>query len=188
MRLYCADIRGADMEKALMPGRRRTAGSAFGISLLAYAVRDVWGAALPEIGGTETGKPYFPESPERHFSISHTRSHVLVAVSNYPVGADIEMRRARSEAFIAKLTTEPERADFDFFELWVLRESLFKLTGKGDLRKMRFGLEAGAIMPPVPGVRCRLYGGIPGCAAAVCCFKGDFPEFVTMVETPEICS
>jgi phosphopantetheinyl transferase len=113
---------------------------------------------------------------------------VLVAVSEHPVGVDIEMKRPCSEAFVAKLTDEQERADFDFFELWVLRESLFKLIGKGNLRKMRFRRENGVIVPPAAGVRCRLYGDVPGCTAAVCCFEGDFPESIAMVETPEISS
>ncbi|NCB51241.1 MAG: hypothetical protein EOM54_05080 [Clostridia bacterium] len=189
MRLYCADIRDANEKKAILPGRRPTAGSAFGVSLLSYAAKDFWGAeALPSISETDSGRPYFPEWPDRHFSISHTKTHVLVAVSGFPVGADIEARRSRSESLILKLMDERERADFEFFELWVLRESLFKLTGKGDLRKMRFARESGEIVPPVSGARCRLFNDVPGCAAAVSCFEGVFPESIIMVGILEICS
>jgi phosphopantetheinyl transferase len=189
MKLYCADVRGADEKKAAAPGRSPRAGSAFAASLLAYAAREFWGAeTLPRIGTRKTGAPFFVDFPDWHFSLSHSRSHVLAAVSDYPVGADIETRRERPPAFIGKLTTRREREDFDFFELWVLRESLYKLTGEGDLRKMRFSRLNGAIMAPVEGVRCRLYGDIPGCAAAVSCFRGEFPEAVIMVKTCEICS
>jgi len=189
MRLYCTDIRGANEEKALLPGRRPVAGSAFGVSLLSFAVKDFWGEmTLTRMDETGSGRPCFPEWPDRYFSISHTKTHVLVAVSGFPVGADIETRRPRSASLTSKLTDERERADFEFFDLWVLRESLFKLTGKGDLRKMRFRRENGEIVPPVPGARCRLYGGVPGCAAAVSCFEGDFPEALIPVDVAEICS
>ena len=189
MRLYCTDIRGADEGNALLAGRRPIAGSAFGVSLLSRAAADFWGAAaLPPIGETGAGRPYFPAWPKRHFSISHTKTHVLVAVSNFPVGADIETRRPISPLLIGKLTDERERADFEFFDLWVLRESLFKLTGTGDLRKMRFRREHGGIISPVGNVRCRVYDEIPGCAAAACCFEGDFPGHLIRVNVSEICS
>lgn len=189
MRLYCTEIGGAEGRRARLPGRSPGPGSAFGVSLLAYAAGDYWGAKdLPAVETAETGRPYFPLWPGRCFSISHSRSHVLVAVSDFPVGADIETRRERPLKLIEKLTTPREREDFDFFELWVLRESLFKLTGRGDLRSMRFARENGVIVPPAAGACCRLYGDIPGCAAAVSCFCGDFPESVTMVDISEICT
>jgi phosphopantetheinyl transferase len=189
MRLYCADIRGADETKALTLGRKTRRGSAFGASLLLYAVRDCWGdGVLTPIAETENGRPYFIEWPNRHFSISHTQSHVLVAVSDFRVGADIETRRERPAKLIEKLTTEREREDFDFFELWVLRESLFKLTGEGSLRTMRFSRENDIIVPPVFGAQCRGYDCVPGCAAAVCCFEGNFPESVIFVPVSEICT
>lgn len=189
MKLYCTDIRGADAGKARLPGRKPGAESAFGVSLLSYAAKDFWGVkTLPRISETESGRPCFPEWPKRFFSISHTKTHVLVAVSDFPVGADIETRRSRSASLIMKLTDERERADFEFFDLWVLRESLFKLTGTGDLRKMRFKRENGEIVPPVGGAGCRLYGDVPGCAAAVSCFEGGFPESLIMVGAFEICS
>jgi phosphopantetheinyl transferase len=172
-----------------MRGSRNRPGSAFGASLLLYAIGEYWGeAVLPKIAETEKGKPYFPEWPGRHFSISHTRSHVLIAVSDFPVGADVEMRRDRPAKLKEKLTNDRERKDFNFFELWVLRESLYKLVGEGDLRCMRFFRENGMIVPPVEGARCRVYDGVPGCAAAVSCFEGDFPEVVIFVPACEICS
>ena len=63
------------------------------VSLLAYAVRAVWGIDLPETAVLPGGKPYFPACPQAHFSVSHTRTAVLVAVSAAPVGADVEQVR-----------------------------------------------------------------------------------------------
>ena len=55
-----------------------------------------------------------------------------------PVGADVQLRDGRGERLAERLMSEKEREDFDFYELWSLRESLYKLTGEGSLRDMRF--------------------------------------------------
>ena len=36
------------------------------------------------------GKPYLSDSPEVHFSLSHSSDWAICAVSNHPVGADIQ--------------------------------------------------------------------------------------------------
>jgi len=187
MELFCTDIRGLDETRALYPGRSPRRGSAFGVSLLAYAVKQVWGAELPQIGALETGKPYFMDRPGWHFSVSHSRTHVLCALSEFPVGVDVETRREMSPAHILRLTRGFDPGELDVFELWVLRESLYKLTGRGDLRSMPFSMKEGVIYPPVPDVSCRLYEDIPGCAAAVCSFHGAFPEKIKFVPPRFIC-
>lgn len=187
MEIYCADIRGLDESRAIIPGRSRSRGSAFAASLLLFAARRLWGAdALPAFGTDALGRPYFPEKPEWRFSLSHTSTHVLAAVSPFPVGADVEFIKPLSGSLAVKLTTERERADFSFFETWVLRESLFKLNGGGSLRTARFFRENGVIIPPVDGVFCRLYGEVPGCAAAVCSRSEAPPESVVFVSGKDI--
>ncbi|MGI5936787.1 MAG: 4'-phosphopantetheinyl transferase family protein [Oscillospiraceae bacterium] len=188
MELFYSDIRGLDESEALYPGRSGRRGSAFGVSLLAYAVKQVWGSELPQIGITETGKPYFIDRPKWHFSVSHSRSHVFCALSEFPVGVDVETRREMRPAYIRRLTRDFDPGELDIFQLWVLRESLFKLTGQGDLRSMPFSQKGGVIYPPVFGVNCRLYDDIPGCAAAVCAFHGTFPEKIRFVPSKLICS
>ncbi|HHU22871.1 MAG TPA: hypothetical protein GXZ52_05560 [Clostridiales bacterium] len=187
MELFCTDIRGLDESRALYSRRSPRRGSAFGISLLAYAVKQVWGAELPQIGTSETGKPYFIERPQWHFSISHSRSHVLCALSEFPVGVDVETRREMCPAHIRRLTNGFDPGELDIFQLWALRESLYKLTGGGDLRSMPFSQKGGVIYPPVPGVNCRIYDDIPGCAVAVCAFHGTFPEKIGFVPPNLIC-
>ena len=115
-----------------------------------------FGAELPQIGALETGKPYFMDRPGWHFSVSHSRTHVLCALSEFPVGVDVETRREMSPAHILRLTRGFDPGELDVFELWVLRESLYKLTGRGDLRSMPFSMKEGVIYPPVPDVSCRL--------------------------------
>ena len=181
MRLYYADIRAVDEKDALYPPLSERRGSAFGVSLLAEAYRDYAGTQLPKIVRLLTGKPVSPEIPEYHYSISHSKTHVMVALSKHPVGADTETHRLLRQATIEKLTTPAELAGLPFFDIWVLRESLYKLTNRGDLRTMRFYKKDGKIIPPEEGVFCRLYSDIEGSSTAVSCYDGDFPDNITKV-------
>jgi len=181
MRLYYADIRGIDEKDALYPPLSDSHGSAFGVSLLAAAYRDCAGAPLPKIIKLLTGKPFSPERPEYHYSISHSKTHVLVALSKQPVGVDTETHRSIKQATIEKLTTPAELAGLPFFDIWVLRESLFKLNGKGDTRTMRFYKRIGKIVSPEDGVCCRLYSDIEGSSTAVSCYSGDFPDKIKKI-------
>ena len=87
MELFWTQITDAQPAR---PARSKAHGSAWGVSLLAYAVRAVWGIDLPETAVLPGGKPYFPACPQVLFSVSHTRTAALVAVSAAPVGADVE--------------------------------------------------------------------------------------------------
>lgn len=181
MRLYYADIRGIDEKDALYPSLSASRGSAFGVSLLAAAYQDYAGAPLPKIVKLLTGKPLFPERPEYHYSVSHSKTHVLVALSKQPVGVDTEAHRFIKQTTVEKLASPAELAGLPFFDIWVLRESLFKLTGKGDTRTMRFYKRNGRIVPPEDGVFCRLYSDIEGSSTAVSCYDGDFPDKIKKI-------
>lgn len=186
MRLYYADIRGLDESKALYPPISKSRGSAFGVSLLALAYEDYNSATMPLIKKLASGKPWFPGNPGFHFSISHSRTHVLCAVSKHPVGADTIDHRNISSAVIEKLASAEELEALSFFEIWALRESLFKLDGEGDLRTMRFIKRDGKIIPPVPGVKCRLYGDIDGSSVAVCTREGVFPKKLIKIPSEKL--
>jgi len=152
------------------------------LALLRRAVREVWGCDCPEIGKTPSGRPYFIGRPELFLSVSHARSHVLVGLSEAPLGVDAETRREVREKLRDRLFTPEELRDFDFFEGWTLREAVYKLTGSGSLMSMPLHRTPdGEIVTPFPGVRCRLYHDIPGCAAAVACVDGMFPEEIELV-------
>ena len=134
MELFWTQITDAQPAR---PARTKAHGSAWGVSLLAYAVRAVWGIDLPETAELPGGKPYFPACPQLHFSVSHTRTAALVAVSAAPVGADVEQVRPLHPAMARRLA-QADCGDLQPFELWTLRESWFKLTGTGDLRAIPF--------------------------------------------------
>ena len=186
MRLYYADIRGIDEKDALYPPLSGSRGSAFGVSLLAEAYKDYARAPLPKILKLITGKPFAPDDPEFHFSISHSKTHVVCALSKSPVGVDTETHRPIKQTVIEKLTTPSELAGLTFFDIWVLRESLYKLTGKGDLRNMRFYKKAGRIIPPEEGVFCRLYSDIEGSSTAISCFEDKFPDEIIKIPVEKL--
>ena len=188
MRIYFAAISDFEPGRAIARGRRPSAESAAAWSLLLRALRLERGLdALPAAALDERGRPYFPDAPDIHFSLSHTRGFVLCALGEAPVGADVQLIAEKDMPFARRLMDGREREDFTLHELWCLRESVYKLTGGGDLRRMRFRRERGEIIAPDPLAACRLYGGIPGCAAAAAEYApGDFPERIERVELSEL--
>ncbi len=85
------------------------------------------------------GKPAIQNRPDLHFSISHTKNAIAVAVSFHPVGIDIEQLRLPSDALIRKTMNEDERrriASADnsaaaFTALWTQKEAVLKCAGTG---------------------------------------------------------
>lgn len=169
LELFCVDIRGAEERRARRKGRSPQKGSAFGVSLLEYSVQTVWGIPLPELTPPGKGKPEFVGETGKFFSISHTDTHVLVALSDVPVGVDVQTRRRITEESARILMDDEEWNQFDFHDLWCLRESLYKLNGAGHLRNvLRFRREGEKLIYPVAGIYGSLIDGIENCAAAVC--------------------
>ncbi len=85
----------------------------------------------------EYGKPYLTGGP--HFSISHCRCGVAVAVCERPIGVDIETIRTPSDGLIERVmnadeqTWIAEQADLAeaFTYLWTQKEAVLKLRGTG---------------------------------------------------------
>lgn len=174
MRLFTAEVGG------FCENRKEI--SAAGYSLVRYAARLVWGGC-PEIVRPERGRPYFA-AEGRYFSLSHTGPRLLAGVSEYALGVDAEARRALRRGLAERVATAAERREFEFFELWTLREAVFKLTGRGSLVDMELRREGGEVVTPFAGVRCRCYE-LPGCAAAAAAYGGEFPREIENVP-PEL--
>lgn len=147
-----------------------------GKKLLLTAVSMTCGLTqLPEIRRSRWGKPWFPAYPGLHFNLSHTGTLLLCALSDRPVGADIERIRPRSPLLLEQSLTPAElawcRQQADpwprFYNLWTRRESACKRTGRG------LTFPVSAISVPCPpqseqdGLRWQDYSG-PGWAAALC--------------------
>lgn len=81
---------------------------------------------------SENGKPCFPDG-HICFSLAHCGDYAVCAVSDAPVGVDIELPRQNS-ARLAKRFFAPDEAavcnsDAQFCRLWTLKESYIKLRG-----------------------------------------------------------
>lgn len=133
------------------------------------------------IAKNEHGKPYLPDHPQVHFSLSHSGDYAVCVLTDAPVGVDIERvrsfdwqraaKRAFTEAQCAWLMTVPEQERLDaFFGLWTETESRLKQSGAG-----LSGLSA--VSRDLP---CRTYP-LDGYRLTVCT-DGTFPERVTFIE------
>lgn len=89
----------------------------------------------------EFGKPYLPQHPHLHFNISHSGDWVVGVVSTSLVGIDIEKITAVNIEIPSLALTDEENKKLQllnetdrnalFFELWTLKESYAKATGRG---------------------------------------------------------
>lgn len=91
---------------------------------------------------TENGKPYF-EGDSIYFSLSHTRGIAVCAISDAPVGVDIEEIRPKKiesiKRIAARMFAEREQKHLeacnyglsDFYEIWVRKEAMVKRSGIG---------------------------------------------------------
>ena len=97
------------------------------------------------------GKPYLRGYLDAHFNISHSGPYVACAVSDKPVGVDVEQIRPVEFCVIQRVCTEEEqksifgympksgefttvtdrRALTRFFEIWTAKEAEVKRTGAG---------------------------------------------------------
>jgi len=107
---------------------------------------------------TVSGKPFFPECPQIHFSISHSGAYWACAIAGAPIGLDLQQhvqlqketaeeaavryRRmahrffhpAEAEYVCMSEKTEPEELQESyrrFFTVWAAREAYVKYTGQG---------------------------------------------------------
>ena len=90
-------------------------------------------------GHNEHGKPYLIDYPEVNFNLSHCKNGIAVAVSDKPVGIDIESYRQVSDNLIRytmneeeqRIIAESEDSVRTFTEYWTKKEAVFKLRGTG---------------------------------------------------------
>ena len=96
------------------------------------------------------GKPFLPEYPEIHFSLSHSGRWVLCGISDLPLGCDAEKVGRGSEKLskrffhpteqetLAALAPESSRAwQKEFARIWTRKESYIKAVGAGLSLPMR---------------------------------------------------
>ena len=112
--------------------------------LLEYAFLQVFGKAMREISFTRSQNGKWA-CDFCYFSLSHSENMVAVAISDAPVGVDIEkIAPVKNQARMAeKILTETELAEYQrlalspaanefLLEAWTKKESLFKLGSVDD--------------------------------------------------------
>lgn len=113
-------------------GAAGTDGRRLARPLLKAAAALCWGwTSLPPVELSSRGKPYFPGLPHRRFSLSHSGGLALCALSDAPVGVDVEIVRPRRAGLPRRLLSAAELARFDgtwedFYRVWTLKESWCK--------------------------------------------------------------
>ncbi|MFH8380708.1 4'-phosphopantetheinyl transferase family protein [Kitasatospora sp. NPDC018058] len=91
----------------------------------------------PDCGLADHGRPYLPDHPGVHVSLSHTRGVVAAGAAHQPVGVDVELaarggslrtvaRRVLAPAELALVEAAPE-PNPAFLRQWVRKESLIKI-------------------------------------------------------------
>ena len=110
-----------------------------GRALLAELYRRETGEALPPIGITPRGKPFFADS-SWHFSISHTRKHAFCVLDRENIAIDAEeLDRPVNPRLAERILSSGEKAQLDaaadrtraLLTFWVLKEAAAKLSGEG---------------------------------------------------------
>jgi 4'-phosphopantetheinyl transferase len=95
----------------------------------------------------EYGAPYIEDGPS--FSISHCKAGIAVAVSEKPVGIDIETIRTFKLELMRKTMNEKEqehilmsaKPEVEFIRLWTQKEALLKQLGTGIISDLHNVLE-----------------------------------------------
>ena len=90
-----------------------------------------------EICEDEYGKPYIPGRNDLFFNLSHSGDYVMCAVSDLPIGCDVQEIENKDCRMIANRFFHPNEAraigddSLLFTRVWALKESFVKATGRG---------------------------------------------------------
>ena len=111
--------------------------------LLQRALRQQYGIGEPpRLVFTGAGKPILDGHPDIHFSLSHCRLAVACAVSDTPVGIDVEAHDHYDPEVAQRVMNQQEmhqiitsaNPEVTFTRLWTMKESFYKLTGASSLK------------------------------------------------------
>ena len=100
--------------------------------MLEYGIHE-----MPVFSYDSKGKPLLQGHPGIHFSLSHCNEAVAVALSDRPIGIDIETTRQYSPEIAPCVMSDDEirqieasvQPEVTFTRFWTMKESYYKLTG-----------------------------------------------------------
>lgn len=112
---------------------------AFSYVLLCEMLESMGIDGHPTFDYAPNGKPSLREHPDVHFNISHCKVAIACAVSDHPIGIDIEAIGRYSESLASycmnaeelREINDSENRDIAFTRLWTKKEATAKLTGEG---------------------------------------------------------
>ncbi len=76
------------------------------------------------------GKPFLVDNQPK-FSLSHSGAHVLLGVSDFPIGVDMECMDRRISESVQRRTCLPHEQGLDPLTVFTRKECAMKLTGLG---------------------------------------------------------
>ena len=118
--------------------------------LLKLGLREEYGITEnPIFEYNEHGKPSIVGHPEIFFNLSHCKEAVVCAISDKPVGVDVESIREYKESLVRYTMNEgeireiqsAEQPDVAFIRLWTMKEATLKLLGTGISKDMKSVLD-----------------------------------------------
>lgn len=153
-----------------------------GVELLLYKVLAENGISDAVMRRDANGKPFLPSHPDVNISLSHSGRVAAVALSDRPVGCDVQetaaisferaSRRFLSDTEKALVTAAPaEDRSTLLARLWTLKESVVKLTGDGlrtPLSSLELTLGERVTLKGEPAYFFSEYDGVDGYRLAVC--------------------
>ena len=114
--------------------------------LLKQALKEEYGITEnPVFEYNEHGKPSIVGHPEIFFNLSHCKEAVLCAISEQPVGVDVESVRSFNDSLVHYTMNEDEIREIEtaedravaFIRLWTMKEAALKLEGTGISKDMK---------------------------------------------------
>ena len=114
--------------------------------LLKQGLREEYGIMdNPVFEYNEHGKPSIVGHPEIFFNLSHCKEAVACAISDQPVGIDVESVRSYKERLASYTMNDEEVRDIEtseqpdttFIRLWTMKEATMKLVGTGISKDMK---------------------------------------------------
>lgn len=144
------------------------------------------------------GKPYLKDFP-LHFNVSHSDHWVIAAVSDRPIGVDIEKINDINLSIAKRFFTSNEYLQISeanhsvrqslFFSIWTLKESYIKYLGTGlstPLNSFEFIIEEENISLSAPGQviipNFRQFDFDNEYKLSVCALSSAFPKTITLVD------
>ena len=93
----------------------------------------------------EHGKPSIVGHPEIYFNLSHCKEAVVCAISNHPIGVDVESIREFKDSLVNYTMNDDEVREIEasenpasaFIRLWTMKEATMKLVGTGISNDMK---------------------------------------------------